>query len=176
MHRVALHKPMEFDVTKHQSVSARRAARTAKADAKRANMVTPEQVAAIKRLDAIGKEIEVKLIKADKANDMLVSVNQLLVEAEALCTKFGGNVMGFSVFKEKFCPSLGRSAAYEVRAILLGKKTKEQLADANKNRQQRYRDRVKENPLRNGQPDPTVGMPKGPKLALLPDKFSPGGA
>ena len=79
MHRVALHKPMEFDVTKHQSVSARRAARTAKADAKRANMVTPEQVAAIKRLDAIGKEIEVKLIKADKANDMLISVNELLV-------------------------------------------------------------------------------------------------
>jgi hypothetical protein len=111
-------------------------------------MVTPEQVAAIKRLDEIGREIEVKLVKADKANDMLISVNQLLVEAEALCTKFGGNVMGFSVFKEKFCPSLGRSAAYEVRAVLLGKKTKEQLAAENRGRQQKHRDKVKE---RNGQ-------------------------
>ncbi len=158
-------------MSKHKSVSARRAAKTAKADANalakgnlpKGKMVTPEEVAAIKRLNDIGKEIEVKLVKADKANDMLVSVNQLLVEAEALCTKHGGKVMSFSIFKEKFCPSLGRSAAYEVRAILLGKKTRQQLADANKNRQQKHRDKAKENPLRNGQP------PDGITRTLLGD-------
>ncbi len=48
-------------------------------------------------------------------------------------------VMDFSVFS----PSLGRSAAYEVRAVLLGKKTKEQLANANKDRQQKHRMRLR---------------------------------
>lgn len=186
----------------HQSASARRAAKTDKAEARRAEVeekkaartkdkaakapVTKEAMAAINRLDAIGKEITAKLILHDKArvkaDDMLVSVNVLLKEAEKLCADNAacGSMMSFATFKTKVCPSLGRSAAYEVRAILLGKKTKEELALSNRTRQAKHQAKVRaertvreaenaDGPLYNGRPDPNVGMPPGPKLALLPD-------
>ena len=185
-----------------KSASARRAAKTAKAEAKRKEAeakraaraqakaakaaVTKEAMAAINRLDAIGKEITAKLVLHDrasvKADDMLISVNVLLKEAEKLCADNAacGSMMSFATFKEKVCPSLGRSATYEVRAILLGKKTKEELALSNRNRQAKHQDKVRAernareaekaaSPLYNGRPDPNVGMPPGPKLALLPD-------
>jgi len=180
------------------SASAHRAAKTDKAEARRAEAEAKKAarakakeakaaaMAAINRLDAIGKEITAKLVLHDKASvkadDMLISVNELLKEAEKLCADNAacGSMMSFATFKEKFCPSLGRSAAYQVRAILLGKKTKEELALSNRTRQAKHQAKVRAertvreaekaaSPLYNGRPDPNVGMPPGPKLALLPD-------
>ena len=79
-----------------------------------------------KRLVVIGKEIEVKLAKADtyddKAADMMASVDVLLAEAESRCT----DAALFQRWKKTQCPSLGKSRAYELRAIASGKKSVEQ--------------------------------------------------
>jgi len=109
-------------------------------------LLKPKERAAVRvRLTAIGKEITVRLGKADKhelgRDDMLTSVNELLKEAKQLCAD--GQAMSFEAFKDKFCPTLGKSVAYELRAQILGTKTKKQLLLANKQRQQKHRDKVK---------------------------------
>lgn len=90
------------------------------------------------RLREIGKEIEAKLAKAEKydgkANDMIASVRQLLTEAKELCD---GD--GFDAFKTKFCPSLGKSRAYEIHAITTGKKTIEEVRDDTRKRVAKHR-------------------------------------
>lgn len=77
------------------------------------------------RLQQIGREITERLKKADKqtslAVDHVIAVNELIAEAKKLC-----NDGGFNAFREKFCPTLGRSRAYTVLAITAGKKTIEQ--------------------------------------------------
>lgn len=90
------------------------------------------------RLKQIGKEIEVRLRKADKqanlAQDQLIAVEKLLSEAKELCDDGG-----FKKFRELFCPHLGKSQAYELLAIAAGKKTLiEHRADA-RDRQRRSR-------------------------------------
>ena len=49
---------------------------------------------------------------------MAISIRRLLAEAAAYCDKGG-----FNAFRTKFCPSLGRSRAYELLAIASGKKS-----------------------------------------------------
>jgi hypothetical protein len=77
------------------------------------------------RLQQIGREITERLKKADKqtqlADDHVIAVNELLAEAKELCDS-----EGFNAFREKYCPTLGRSRAYAVLAIAAGKKTVEQ--------------------------------------------------
>jgi hypothetical protein len=89
------------------------------------------------RLISIGKEIEAKASKADtyhaKAADMVVSIKQLLVEAQSYCDKGGLNA-----FRKLYCPSLGRSRAYELLAIASGKKTIEQSKAEGATRQARH--------------------------------------
>jgi hypothetical protein len=90
------------------------------------------------RLKQIGREIEVRLKKADKqanlAQDQLITVEKLLSEAKELCDDGG-----FKRFRELFCPHLGKSQAYELLAIAAGKKTLiEHRADA-RERQRRSR-------------------------------------
>jgi hypothetical protein len=103
---------------------------------------------AIDRLYAIGKEIEAKLIKADKyglkSDDMLTSVNELINEAAKLFEDHPDlRIMSFDGFRQKFCPSLGRSTAYELRAQILGSKTKEQLLLAARDRQAKHMAKLK---------------------------------
>ena len=93
-----------------------------------AKEVSNATIDAINRLNVIGKEIEARLVKADKygmqSDDMLTSVNELLKEAETLCADHAGSgsVMSFATFKEKVCLSLGRTAAYELRACILAQR------------------------------------------------------
>ena len=74
------------------------------------------------RLQQIGREIAERLKKAEKqaklAADHVIAVDKLLTEAKGLCD--GG---GFNKFREQFCPQLGKSQAYALRAIAAGKKT-----------------------------------------------------
>jgi hypothetical protein len=74
------------------------------------------------RLKQIAEEIEARLAKWDKetrrAENHLIAVDQLLAEARGLCDRGG-----FIKFRELFCPKLGKSQAYAMRAITAGKKT-----------------------------------------------------
>jgi hypothetical protein len=74
------------------------------------------------RLQQIGREIAERLKKAHKqkeiADNHLIAVNELIIEAKELCD--GG---GFNKFRELFCPQLGKSQAYVLLAIGTGKKT-----------------------------------------------------
>jgi hypothetical protein len=74
------------------------------------------------RLQQIGKEIKEWLEKARKyhqqAEDHLIAVNARINEAKRLCDDGG-----FNKFRERFCPELGKSQSYVLRAIAAGKKT-----------------------------------------------------
>lgn len=85
------------------------------------------------RLDAIAREIEAKLAKADKSqaytDDMVTSVDQLIGEAAKRCKKLK---LSFNAWLKK-CPSIRKSRAYEQRAVALKLKTAEQVrADTRK--------------------------------------------
>jgi hypothetical protein len=96
----------------------------------RANKLTAARIKSGKslppRLVAIGREIEAKASKADtyhsKAADMVVSIKQLLVEARSYC-----DAGGFNVFRKRYCPSLGKSRAYQLLAIVSGKTSVEKV-------------------------------------------------
>jgi hypothetical protein len=62
----------------------------------------------------------------------------LLKEAKALCDEGG-----FKRFKEKFCPSLGRSRSYELFAVSVGRKTDEQTKSETRERQRKHRTKIK---------------------------------
>jgi hypothetical protein len=95
------------------------------------------------RLRQISDEIKARLAKADKqtqeANDHLIAVNQLLIEAKGLC-----DVGGFKKFRELFCPHLGKSQAYARLAIAAGKKTVEAHRAVNAKRNKQFRAKQKE--------------------------------
>jgi phage N-6-adenine-methyltransferase len=82
------------------------------------------------RLDTIAREVEAKLKKADKSqtytDDMVTSVDLLIEEASIRCKKLG---LSFNAWLKK-CPSIGKSRAYERRAIALGIKTPAQVRAA----------------------------------------------
>jgi hypothetical protein len=73
-------------------------------------------------LQQIGNEIKERLEKARKyhqqAEDHLIAVNARINEAKRLCDDGG-----FNKFRERFCPELGKSQSYVLRAIAAGKKT-----------------------------------------------------
>jgi hypothetical protein len=93
-------------------------------------MLTAKQIKSARnlppRLIAIGREIEVRTSKADgyhaRAVDHVDSIKALLVEAKSFCDKGGLNA-----FRKRYCPSLGRSRAYELLAIASGKKSARQM-------------------------------------------------
>ena len=128
-----------------QSVSARRAAKTTKAEAKKVAMAqaTAEEEAkhatAKAELEAIGKQIatRVKIMREydaaaeekaghelRKAQDERDTINNvLLVQARAKCKEAGES---FEKFRKQYCPDLSRSRLYTVLAIADGRKTVEQ--------------------------------------------------
>jgi hypothetical protein len=91
------------------------------------------------QLSNLGKRIAAHLEKADKyddkANNHRISAGQLLAEAKQACDDGG-----FTAFRERFCPNLGKSRAYELLAIASGKKSVEQVRGANAERKRRQRD------------------------------------
>src|SRR5260370_5804546 len=95
------------------------------------------------RLQEIGRTITAQLAKADKATERadnhLITVNQLIAEARALCDSDG-----FDAFRETFCPTLGRSRAYAVLAITAGKRTIDQDRAESRKRQANKRASDKE--------------------------------
>ena len=91
------------------------------------------------RLDAIAREIEAKLKKADKslthADDMVTSVDQLVAEGAKLCDKLG---VSFNKWCKEKCPGIGKSRAYEQRAIALGIKTAAEIRADTRKRLAKY--------------------------------------
>jgi hypothetical protein len=76
-----------------------------------------------------------KLIKCeDKAEQHKIAIGQLLVRAKEAC-----DAGGFTAFRERFCPDLGQSRAYELLQIASGKKTDEETKAATRNRVQKHR-------------------------------------
>lgn len=88
----------------------------------------------------LGKRINAHLEKAAqhdaKAQNHRVSAGLLLAQAKEACDEGG-----FTAFRERFCPDLGKSRAYELLAIASGRKTVEQIRadNAERNRQLRAR-------------------------------------
>jgi hypothetical protein len=97
---------------------------TKKADQASGRKLTAEQIEkeCPDRLRDIAKEIKARLSKADKqsqqAQDNLIAVDELLAEAKKLCDDGG-----FEKFQKMFCPHLGKSQAYALRAIAAGTKS-----------------------------------------------------
>jgi hypothetical protein len=90
-----------------------------------------------RELHDIGKRVAAHLERAakydGKAEDHRIAAGQLLGSAKELCEG------GFKAFREKYCPHLGQTRAYELLAIASGKRTiEDQRADnAERNRQHR---------------------------------------
>jgi hypothetical protein len=120
-----------------QTASARRAAKTAKAEAKRKEVEAKRTAKA--ELEEIGKQIAARVtIMRDydaaaeekaghdlrKAQDERDTINNvLLVQARAKCKEAGES---FEKFRKQYCPDLSRSRLYTVLAIADGRKTVEQ--------------------------------------------------
>ncbi len=89
-------------------------------------------------LQDLGKRIAAhydKLVQyEDKAEQHKIAIGQLLVQAKEAC-----DAGGFAAFRERFCPNLGKSRAYELLAIAAGKKTIEETKTATRERVQRHR-------------------------------------
>jgi hypothetical protein len=69
----------------------------------------------------LSKRVVAYLEKAQKYEekaDHYTTASQYLAQAKAIC-----NEGGFAAFWDRFCPSLGRSRAYELLAIAAGNKT-----------------------------------------------------
>jgi hypothetical protein len=101
---------------------------------------TAEQIegACPPRLQQIAREItelhKTAQRQVELANDHLIAIEKLLAEAKELCD--GG---GFYKFRELFCPQLGKSQAYALRAIAAGKKTLAEHRAAERERKQKSR-------------------------------------
>ena len=64
----------------------------------------------------------------------MIAVNEFIAEAKTLC-----DVGGFNKFRELFCPQLGKSQSYVLRAIAAGKTTLAEHRAAERERKQRAR-------------------------------------
>ena len=86
----------------------------------------------------LGRQIGAHLDRArkaeEKADQHYIAVLQLLEKAKQNC-----DAGGFAAFQEKFCPDLGRSRAYELKAIATGKKSIEDIRASSRERQARCR-------------------------------------
>jgi hypothetical protein len=91
----------------------------------------------------LSKQIAVHLERArkaeGKAEQHYIAIQQLLEKAKQNC-----DAGGFAAFQAKFCPDLGRSRTYELKAIATGKKTIEDARASSRERQARCRARKAE--------------------------------
>ena len=94
------------------------------------------------QLQELGKRIAAyygKLLKCeDKAEQYKISIDQLLAQAKKVCDEGG-----FTVFRERFCPNLGRTRAYQLLQIASGKKSVEDARAENAERNRQYRAKKK---------------------------------
>jgi len=90
------------------------------------------------KLTELGQRIAAHLDKAErcdqKANDHRIAAGQLLAQAKEICDEGG-----FTAFRERFCPHLGKTRAHELAAIATGKKTIEQSRAENAARNRKHR-------------------------------------
>jgi hypothetical protein len=90
------------------------------------------------QLQDLAKNIATHLDKArkaeEKAQQHYIAAAKYLAEAQAACDE-----SGFKAFQEKFCPDIGRSRAYELLAVVRGKKTLGEVKDSTRERQRRHR-------------------------------------
>jgi hypothetical protein len=90
------------------------------------------------QLQDLAKNIATHLDKArkseEKAQQHYTAAAKYLAEAQAACDE-----SGFKAFQEKFCPDIGRSRAYELLAVVRGKKTLGEIKDGTRERQRRHR-------------------------------------
>jgi len=76
-----------------------------------------------------------KLVQCEeKAEQHKIAIGQLLAQAKEAC-----DVGGFKMFRERFCPNLGKSRAHELLQIASGKKTIAQVKTATRGRVQKHR-------------------------------------
>jgi hypothetical protein len=89
-------------------------------------------------LEDLGELIAVHLEKSrkydDKADQHRATAGRYLAQAKDLCDEGG-----FEVFREKVCPDLGRSRAYELLAIANNKKSVSELRASTRERVARHR-------------------------------------
>jgi hypothetical protein len=90
------------------------------------------------KLADLGKRITAHLEKAaqcdEKANNHRISAAQCLLQAKDACDEGG-----FNAFRERCCPDLGRTRAYELLSIAGGKKTITEIRAATAGRMQKHR-------------------------------------
>jgi hypothetical protein len=104
------------------------------------NRITAEQVDqnCPGQLQRLAKLISVHLEKADKYEEKRdqnrTTAGQYLAEAEKACDEGG-----FTAFREKFLPDLGRTRAYELLQIAKGTKSEEEIKAGNRERVARHR-------------------------------------
>ena len=81
------------------------------------------------QLQDLAKNIATHLDKARKSEEQAeqhyTAAAKYLAEAQAACDE-----NGFKAFQEKFCPDIGRSRAYELLAVVRGKRPSERLRTA----------------------------------------------
>lgn len=120
------------------------------------------------RLQQIGKEIKERLAKADKqtevAQNHLIAIEKLLIEAKELCD--GG---GFNKFRELFCPQLGKSQAYALLAVAAQKKTLAEHRTEERERKQRTRAKQKAAAANSGTVPETAAPEAEPEAEVEPE-------
>ncbi len=93
-------------------------------------------------LQDLGKRIAAHLDKAhkceEKAEQHYATVGQLLTQAQDVCDDGG-----FTAFRERFCPDLAKSRAYELLAIATNKKTLEEIRADTRQRVAKHRAKKK---------------------------------
>jgi hypothetical protein len=76
-----------------------------------------------------------KLVQCEgKAEQHKIAIGKLLIQAKEAC-----DTGGFTAFRERFCPNLGRSRAHELLLIASGKKTIEETKAATRERVKKHR-------------------------------------
>jgi hypothetical protein len=106
----------------------------------------------------LGKRIAAhydKLVKCEeKAEQHRVAIGQLLVQAKGACDEGG-----FTAFRERFCPKLGKTRAHELLQIASGKKTIEDVRAATARRMKKHRAAKKTTVQQQPKPSVTVTDP-----------------
>jgi hypothetical protein len=93
-----------------------------------------------------------KMVKyEDKAEENKIAMAQLLTQAKKACDE-----AGFTAFRKRFCPKLGRSRAHELLLIASGKKTIEETKSATRERVKKYRAAKKAAAPKVSTPGPSV--------------------
>ena len=86
------------------------------------------------RSSAIITHLDPTLRPAEGARNAKIAIGQLLAKAKEAC-----DAGGFTAFRRRFCPDLGKSRAHELLLIASGKKTIEEVKTATRERVKRGR-------------------------------------